>query len=97
MTAQRVANPGLVGGGDPAEGPWSQLEMLVGIVANELRLARWENARSRAPKGKAPKEPELVAMPGSDSKDSKTKGRKPRAPLSPGQADWLFARINGLS
>jgi hypothetical protein len=89
-TALRNAHPDQVGGGDPSEGRWSQLEVLVGIDINETRLLRYENALSRVGKGdKKPKAPELLPLPGSSEK------KKKRPPLPPHVAEFLFAHMNG--
>lgn len=98
MTALRNANPGGLGGGDPSKGPWSQLETLIGSLVNEVRLMRHEANLSRVGKGqKAPKQPELIPLPGAESEDPKKRGRQRRKPLTLEQADWLFDRINGLN
>lgn len=92
MTAIRNSHPDIAeggGGGDPSEGQWSQLEVLVAMLLDEARFARWENAMSRLGKGdKKPAKPEPTPRPG-------VKAKTPKPPLPPHVAEWLFAHMNG--
>lgn len=91
MTAFRVAHPDRVAGSgsDPAEGSWSQMELLMAMLLDETRFARWEAAVSRLGKGdKKPKPPEPMPRPGLDRK-------RPRRVLPPHVAEWLIAHMNG--
>lgn len=93
MTALRNNHPGQVGDADadPAEGQWSQLELLVAMLLDETRFARWEASVARLKKGdKRPKEPEPTPRPGIDRKR-----RKPAMP--PELAEWLINHMNGGS
>lgn len=93
MTALRNNHPGQVGDADadPAEGQWSQLELLVAMLLDETRFARWEAAVARLKKGdKRPKQPEPTPRPGIDRKR-----RKPAMP--PELAEWLINHMNGGS
>jgi hypothetical protein len=91
MTALRVNHPEQVSDGDadPAEGQWSQLELLIAMLLDETRYARWEAAVSRLGKGdKKPKQPEPTPRPGVD--------RKRRRPVMPPEvAEWFIAHMNG--
>ena len=92
MTALRNANPHVVteDGPDPAEGRWSQLEMLLAAAVDELRFFRWAYLSSHAGKSSKPKEPEPIRRPGVE------KNRK-KSELTPEQYDWLFRHINGIA
>lgn len=92
MTALRNANPDSVGedGPDPAEGRWSQVEILLASAVDELRYLRHDYQSANTGKGRRrPKEPEPIRRPGLDRKR-----RKPR--FSDAQADFLWRHINGL-
>lgn len=92
MTALRNAHPDAVNddGPDPAEGRWSQLEMLAATIADELRNLRYVYTSANAGKGKKPTPPEPIPRPGVERK-------KPRkAKMSDAQADFLYRHINGL-
>ena len=91
MTALRVLHPEQVGDpdADPADGQWSQLELLIAMLLDETRFARWEAAVSRLKKGdKKPKQPEPTPRPGVEQKH-----RRPAMP--PALAEWLIAHMNG--
>lgn len=89
----RPAGPGAPGDGrDPAEGQWSQLEVLVAALVDETRLARWEAVMARLPKGgKKPEPPEPIPRPGVGPR----KQQRAKRPLPPEVADWLFRMQNG--
>lgn len=89
MTAQRVANPDRVGDGDPSEGAWSQLEVLLASLLDETRFLRWETAVSRLEKGsRRPPPPEPTPRPGVGA-------RAPKKALPPHVAEFLFQHMNG--
>jgi hypothetical protein len=91
MTALRINHPDQVADSDadPADGQWSQLEMLVAMLLDETRFARWEAAVSRLKKGdKKPKQPEPMPRPGLDRKHK-------RPVMPPHLAEWLIAHMNG--
>ena len=92
MTALRNANPDVItdDGPDPAEGRWSQLEMLLAAVVDELRFFRWAYSVANAGKGSKPKQPEPIRRPGVEKKRKRTE-------LTPEQYDWLFRHINGIA
>lgn len=92
MTALRNANPGSVSedGADPAEGRWSQAEILMASAVDELRNLRYVYTLTKAGKGKKPTAPEPIPRPGVERK----KPRKTR--MSDAQADFLWRHINGL-
>jgi hypothetical protein len=88
MTAIRNAHPDQVGAGkDPAEGRWSQTEMLLAQLVDELRLLRWLTLSINAEKGSRPEPPEPLPRPG-------VQGKKPK--LTGQQYDFLWRHINGL-
>lgn len=93
MTALRNERPDMGrGDADPAEGTWSQPEMLLAGIYDELRFLRYAYATSRMQKGtKPPPVPQPTPRPGV-AKDTKRK----RKQLSAEQAEWLFRHINGL-
>lgn len=91
MTALRVLHPEQVGDSeaDPADGHWSQLELLVAMLLDETRFARWEAAVSRLAKGdKKPKQPDPTPRPGVERKHQ-------RPAMPPELAEWLIAHMNG--
>lgn len=92
MTALRNANPHVVrdDGPDPAEGRWSQVEMLLAALVDDVRLLRWVYLTANAGKGTKPKQPEPISRPGVQKKSKKSK-------LTPEQYDWLFRHINGIA
>lgn len=92
MTALRNANPASVSedGPDPADGPWSQLEMLAATLVDEMRYLRYVYTAANAGKGRKPSPPEPVRRPGVEKKTA----RKPR--MSADQADFLWRHINGI-
>lgn len=92
MTALRNAYPESVNedGPDPAEGRWSQLEMLVATCADELRNLRYVYTSANAGKGKKPTPPDPIPRPGVD----RNKRRKPK--MSDAEANFLWRHINGL-
>jgi hypothetical protein len=92
MTALRNANPGSVreDGPDPAEGRWSQSEMLQASMVDELRNLRYVYTSANTGKGKKPTPPMPIPRPGVERK-------KPRkAQMSDAQAEFLWRHINGL-
>jgi hypothetical protein len=92
MTAIRNANPHVVteDGPDPAEGRWSQTEMLLAAAVDDLRFFRWAYLCAKSGKGSKPKQPEPIRRPGVEKKRKK-------ADLTPAQYDWLFRHINGIA
>lgn len=92
MTALRNANPASVreDGPDPAEGRWSQAEMLLAAAVDELRMLLWAYLSAHSDKSKRLDRPEPIPRPGV--------GRKEKKPmrLSGAQADFLWRHINGL-
>lgn len=91
MTALRNANPDQMGkGGDPAEGRWSQSEMLLAAVHDQVANLAWLFALANTSKGPKPKKPDPIPRPGAQD----TKRR--RKTLSDEQYERLFAHINGL-
>jgi hypothetical protein len=56
--------PEVQGTGDPAEGPWSQLEMLVAGTIDELRGLQYMYLMAHSGKGARSKPPERVRRPG---------------------------------
>lgn len=91
MTALRVANPSSVtdDGPDPAEGRWSQAEMLLAAAVDTLRCLQWDYLCAHLPEGKRPARPDPIRRPGVE----RTEKKKPR--LSDAQADFLWRHING--
>ncbi|WP_329521156.1 hypothetical protein [Spirillospora sp. NBC_01491] len=90
MTLLRVNRPEQVADSDadPADGQWSQLELLIAMLLDETRFTRWEAAVSRLAKGeKKPKEPEPTPRPGVTTKRRKA--------LPPHVAEFLFEHMNG--
>jgi hypothetical protein len=89
MTALRNANPDVVreDGPDPSKGRWSQIEMLLASLVDDVRFLRHDyrvaNGTTRA------KAPDPIRRPGVVDKSSKNK-------LSDDQYDWLYRHINGL-
>lgn len=74
--------------GDPSQGQWSQLEMLVASLIDSVRwLAHITLAVNGSKKSKAP---EPIPRPG-----VKAKGGKKRRELTPQQRDAVWRRING--
>lgn len=89
MTALRNANPDEVGGdADPAEGRWSQAEMLLAAAVDEMRILRWLYVTAHSDKAK-PEQPKPIRRPGID-------GGKRKRRLNPAAAQFLFNHINGL-
>jgi hypothetical protein len=89
MTAVRNANPNAGGDGDPSEGQWSQLELLVAMLLDETKFARWENAMSRLGKGdKRPKQPQPTPRPG-------VAAAKKKPPLPQHVFEFLRQHMNG--
>src|SRR5262245_41371450 len=90
MTALRNERPaGEAGGGDPAQAPWSQSEMLAAELVDELRRLRHDyHAAHRAKGTKRPKAPDPIPRPGVTSRD--------RGQLTAGQYDILYRHINGI-
>lgn len=90
MTALRNAHPESVSedGPDPAEGRWSQVEMLVATCADELRNLRYVYTTANTDGSNKPTPPEPIRRPGVEKK------RKPR--LSEAQSDFLWRHINGF-
>lgn len=89
MTALRNAAPEEIGGdADPAEGRWSQAEMLLAAAVDEMRILRWLYVTAHSDKSK-PDQPKPIRRPGID--DGKRKRR-----LNPVAAQFLFNHINGL-
>jgi hypothetical protein len=91
MTALRNAHPESVTdeGPDPAEGRWSQPEMLLATAVDELRNLRYVYTAANAGKGKKPSPPEPIRRPGVERK-------RPKPKLSDAQADFLWRHINGI-
>lgn len=89
MTAVRNAQPDQVGDGDPAEGRWSQTEVLLAALVDATNHQSWLYASAHTPKGeKRPQKPDPVPRPG-------VKPRRQRKTLTPEQYERLFAHING--
>lgn len=91
MTGLRNSDPDGVKGGDPAEGRWSQSEMLLAEVHDQVAHLAWLFAVANTSKGPKPKKPERIPRPGVAA----TKRR--RKTLSDEQYQRLFAHINGLA
>lgn len=91
MTALRNAHPEVVteGGPDPAEGRWSQVEMLLAAVVDELRNLRYVYTAANSEKGKRPDPPDPIRRPG-------VQPRRKKNQLTDSQYDWLFRHINGI-
>lgn len=90
MTALRNTNPDATPAEtDPAKGRWAQLEMLVALLIDEVRILRWVTSAANSEKGKAGDQPEPLPRPGVVSK------RAPKK-FSDAQYDFLFRHINGL-
>lgn len=88
MTALRNNNPEIVteDGPDPREGRWSQIEMLLASVVDELRLLRHDYRTANGDqKGKTP---DPVVRPGVEKPKNEPK-------LTDTQYDWLYKHING--
>ena len=89
MTARRVAEPDRVSDGDPAEGPWSQVEVLLASLLDETRFLRWETAVSRLEKGKQrPPPPQPTPRPGVEH-------RQVKKTIPAHVAEFLFQHMNG--
>lgn len=90
MTALRNAHPESVteDGPDPAEGRWSQVEMLLADVVDELRNLRYVYTASQSEKNKNLTPPDPIRRPGVQPKRKKNE-------LSDAQYDWLYRHING--
>jgi len=89
MTALRNSSPAEFGaGGDAAEGRWSQAEMLLAAVVDELAVVRWLYHSVHTDKKELPP-PTPIRRPGGDPNHG-----KPR--WDPAQAQFLFNHINGL-
>jgi hypothetical protein len=90
MTGLRNADPEVVKGGDPREGRWSQTEMLLAEVHDQVAHLAWITTMANTSKGPKPKKPEPLPRPGvADSK-------RRRKTLTDDQYERLFAHINGL-
>lgn len=91
MTALRNADPdGLRGAGDPAEGRWSQAEMLQAATVDAVQYLAWLFASAHTPKkSKRPQKPDPVPRPGVSAKQT-------RKALSEEQYERLYRHINGL-
>lgn len=91
MTELRNSYPESVSedGPDPAEGQWSQAEMLLAAVVDSVRMLQWTYVSAHAGKGQRPERPEPIPRPGTGRAK-----RKPR--LSDAQAEFLYRHINGL-
>jgi hypothetical protein len=50
--------------GDPAEGPWSQLEMLIALLVDEMRSMQHMYLMSHSPKGTRHSPPDRIRRPG---------------------------------
>lgn len=90
MTALRNTDPDGVKGGDPREGRWSQAEMLLAEVHDQVARLAWLFAVANTSKGQKPKKPDPIPRPGV----ADTKRR--RKTLTGEQYERLFAHINGL-
>lgn len=90
MTALRNADPdAMKTGGDPAEGRWSQAEMLLAAIHDAVRNLEWTYATAHTPKkAKRPKQPDPIPRPGAT--------RKPQRKLTGDQYERLYNHINGL-
>jgi hypothetical protein len=90
MTALRVAHPDSVteDGPDPAEGQWSQTEMLLAALVDSVRILQWTYVSAHVDKGQRPERPQPIPRPGIE--------RKKRKRLSDAQAEFLFRHINGI-
>lgn len=88
MTALRNANPSVVDedGPDPAEGRWSQIEILIASLVDEVRYLRHDYRTSHG--DKRGKRPDPIRRPGAAAKS--------KSQLSDAQYDWLYRHINGL-
>lgn len=75
-------------GSDPAQGRWSQGEMLLAAIADELRYLRHDYITAHtAKKSKRARPPHPIPRPG-------VKPRRPK--LKAAQNEFLFRHINGL-
>jgi hypothetical protein len=90
MTALRNARPEDLKGGDSSKGCWSQAEMLLAALHDEVAHLAWITAVANSGKGPKPKKPDPIPRPG--LKDTKRR----RKTLSDEQYERLFAHINGL-
>lgn len=90
VTALRNTQPDGMRGGDPAEGRWSQAEMLQAATVDALQHLAWLYTCAHTP-AKAPKppKPDPIPRPG-----AKAAGKQRR--LSDGAYERLFNHINGL-
>jgi hypothetical protein len=90
MTALRNANPHVVtdDGPNPAEGRWSQVEMLLASAVDELRYLRYDARISQG--DKKAKLPDPIRRPG-------VKASRDKQRLTAEQYDWLFQHINGIA
>lgn len=89
MTALRNDQPDdVTSGADPAEGQWSQAEMLLAAIADELRFLRHDYITAHTEKkSRRNKAPQPISRPGV---------KPPKPKLNDVQAEWLFRHINGL-
>lgn len=74
--------------GDPSQGQWSQLEMLIALLIDSVREVGHITAAAAG--SKKSKSPDPVPRPG-----VKPKGKAPRRQLTPEQQEAVWARING--
>lgn len=90
MTALRNENPTTVreDGPDPAEGRWSQLEVLIASLVDELRYLRHDYRVANG--DKKAKKPDPIRRPGMENARHKSE-------MTPEQYDWLFRHINGIA
>jgi hypothetical protein len=56
---------------DPAEKPWSQTNMLLGTLIDELRVMRWAWTVGHSAKGSRPPQPQLTRRPGVGKRDKR--------------------------
>lgn len=90
MTAVRNTHPDQVAGGDPAEGRWSQTEMLLAAAVDAINHQAWLYACAHTPKKqKKPTKPGPIPRPGA-------KQPQQRNTLTAEQYERLYAHINGL-
>jgi hypothetical protein len=75
--------------GDPSQGQWSQLEMLLATISDKLS---WLLHVTLIAHGGKSKKPEPTPRPG-----VKAKGKRSRPALSQAQAEAVYRRIHGES
>lgn len=91
MTAIRNAHPDVVSSdADPAQGRWSQDQMLLAQLVDEIRWLRWITVATNSSAGNTPPQPEPMPRPGVVS------ARPAARRLGDQQYDFLWRHINGL-